>query len=114
MAEAVCAASVRTASNVGLGVMGVADGVDRKICVSLTSAVWAAAVYIRSGLVVGDAVAFALQPIKTMGMITIAKIKIFIFLSIASPQQLGIYSRLPRSFSARQKCSFNKPLGLIK
>jgi hypothetical protein len=47
------------------------------------------------GLVVGDAGTFELHPIKTMGMVNIAKIKSVTFLFIISPQQLGINFHAP-------------------
>jgi hypothetical protein len=64
--------------------------VEAKIWVTRAEAVSLAAVRTRSGLVVGEAVALALQPIKTMGMVNIAITNMVAFLFIVSPRKVGI------------------------
>src|SRR4030065_2009176 len=88
---------------VGVGVTGVAEGVDWKIWVRRTSAVWAAAVYMRSGLVVGEAVAFEPHPIRMKGMTKTARVNKMAFFFIISPEQFGAFIRpCPRSFNMKQ------------
>ena len=100
-AEAVCAAIVRTASKVGLGVTGVADGVEAKICVTRgRCCLVSRGIDLALGWWWVMQLLLGCNPSKPLVMIKIATIKNVTFLIHHISSILGIYTCMPRSFPA--------------